>query len=168
MKETGGKPDRNSYPLPYSLRNPYRNLKSQNSQDYAQKLQCNCTFMNSASGKRPSLLCRSEADGREWALAPPDYLPPNFFNPDGSRVWAKLASGIHQCELCGYEAKTKNKYREKQVQNYSIEKDDNHIKLCLSVFFAFGSFFEEWYFAVRTVTFFLVFQPTGRNCFETV
>jgi hypothetical protein len=82
-------------------------------------------------------LCRSEADGREWALAPPDYLPPNFFNPDGSRVWAKLASGIHQCELCGYEAKTKNKYREKQVQNYFVEKDDIHIKLPCFVFFAF-------------------------------
>jgi hypothetical protein len=78
----------------------------------------------SCSGRRPSMLCRSEADGREWALAPPDYLPPNFFNPDGSRVWAKLASGIHQCELCGYEAKTKNKYREKQVQHYSVEKDN--------------------------------------------
>ena len=33
----------------YSLRNPYRNLKSENSQDYAQKPQRNCTFMNSAS-----------------------------------------------------------------------------------------------------------------------
>jgi hypothetical protein len=83
----------------------------------------------SCSGRRPSMLCRSEADGREWALAPPDYLPSNFFNTDGSRVWAKLASGIHQCELCGYEAKTKNKYREKQVQHYSIKKDDIHIKL---------------------------------------
>jgi hypothetical protein len=82
-------------------------------------------------------LCRSEADGREWALAPPDYLPPNFFNPDGSRVWAKLASGIHQCELCGYEAKTKNKYREKQVQNNFVEKDDIHIKLPCFVFFVF-------------------------------
>jgi hypothetical protein len=27
-----------------------RNLKSENSQDYAQKPQLNCTFMNSASG----------------------------------------------------------------------------------------------------------------------
>ncbi len=31
----------------YSLRKPYRNLKSENSQDYAQKR--NCMFMNSAS-----------------------------------------------------------------------------------------------------------------------
>jgi hypothetical protein len=37
-------------PLFYGLRNPYRNLKSENSQDYAQKPQRNCTFMNSASG----------------------------------------------------------------------------------------------------------------------
>jgi hypothetical protein len=36
-------------PLPYGLRNPYRNLKSENSLDYVQKPQQNCTFMNSAS-----------------------------------------------------------------------------------------------------------------------
>jgi hypothetical protein len=36
-------------PLPYDKRNPYRNLKPENSQDYAQKPQRNCTFMNSAS-----------------------------------------------------------------------------------------------------------------------
>ncbi len=30
----------------------YRNLKSENSQVYAQKPQRNCTFMNSASGAR--------------------------------------------------------------------------------------------------------------------
>jgi hypothetical protein len=39
IKEKGGKPDRKPYSLPYSLRNPYRNLKSENSQDYAQKPQ---------------------------------------------------------------------------------------------------------------------------------
>ncbi len=49
MKEKGGKPDRKPYPLPYALRNPYRKLKSRNSQDYAQKSQRNCAFMNSAS-----------------------------------------------------------------------------------------------------------------------
>ncbi len=48
-KGEGGKPDRKPCPLPYGLRNPYRNLKSENSQDYAQKPQWNCTFMNSAS-----------------------------------------------------------------------------------------------------------------------
>jgi hypothetical protein len=32
------------------FKNPYRNLKSENSQDYAQKPQQNCTIMNSASG----------------------------------------------------------------------------------------------------------------------
>ncbi len=32
VKEKGGKPDRKPYPLPYALRNPYRNLKSRNSQ----------------------------------------------------------------------------------------------------------------------------------------
>jgi hypothetical protein len=44
VKEKKGKPDRKLYPLPYGLRNPYRNLKSENSQDYAQKPQRNCMF----------------------------------------------------------------------------------------------------------------------------
>jgi hypothetical protein len=47
VKETGGKPNRNPYPLPYGLRNPNRYRKSENSQDYAKKPQPNCTFMNS-------------------------------------------------------------------------------------------------------------------------
>jgi hypothetical protein len=45
VKEKGRKPDGKPYPLPYGL----RNLKSENSQDYAQKPQRNFTFMNSAS-----------------------------------------------------------------------------------------------------------------------
>jgi hypothetical protein len=36
--EKGGKPDRKPYPLPYGKRNPYRNLKSENSQDYTRNL----------------------------------------------------------------------------------------------------------------------------------
>jgi hypothetical protein len=32
-------------PLPYGSKNPYRNLKSENSQEYAQKPQRNCMFM---------------------------------------------------------------------------------------------------------------------------
>ncbi len=36
-------------PFPVILRNPYRNIKPENSLDYAQKPQRNCTFMNSAS-----------------------------------------------------------------------------------------------------------------------
>jgi hypothetical protein len=51
IKEKGGKPNRKPHRLPYGLRNPGRNLKSENSQDYAQKPQWNCTFMNSASAK---------------------------------------------------------------------------------------------------------------------
>jgi hypothetical protein len=39
QKEKGGKPDRKPYSLLYGLRNPYRNLKSENSQDYDQKPQ---------------------------------------------------------------------------------------------------------------------------------
>ncbi len=55
VKEKGGKPDRKPYPLPYGLKNPYRNLKPENSQDYAQKPQQNWTFMNSASLHTPEL-----------------------------------------------------------------------------------------------------------------
>jgi hypothetical protein len=49
-KEKGGKPDKKPYLLPYGFRNPYRNLKSDNSQDCAQKPQRNCSFMNSTLG----------------------------------------------------------------------------------------------------------------------
>ncbi len=49
VKEKGEKPDKKPYPLPYGLRNPYRNLKSENFQDYTQKPQRNYTFINSAS-----------------------------------------------------------------------------------------------------------------------
>ncbi len=37
QRRNGGKPDKKTYPLPFGLINPYRNLKSENSQDYAQK-----------------------------------------------------------------------------------------------------------------------------------
>ncbi len=47
-KEKGGIPDKIPNPLPYGLRKPYRNVKYENSQDYAQKPQWNRTFMNSA------------------------------------------------------------------------------------------------------------------------
>jgi hypothetical protein len=58
VKEKGGKPDRKLNPLPDRLRNPYGNLKCENSQDHAQKPQQNCTFMNSASVVEPSILYR--------------------------------------------------------------------------------------------------------------
>jgi hypothetical protein len=52
--EKVGKPDAKLYPLPFCLRSPYRNLRSENSQDYAQKLNEieQCLFINSASGQR--------------------------------------------------------------------------------------------------------------------
>jgi hypothetical protein len=49
VKEKGGKPDRKPHPLRYGLGNPYKNIKTENSQDYAQKPQQNCMFMNSTS-----------------------------------------------------------------------------------------------------------------------
>jgi hypothetical protein len=51
VKEKRRKPDRKPYPRPYGLRNPYRNLKYENSEDYAQDPQQNYTFMNSASNQ---------------------------------------------------------------------------------------------------------------------
>ncbi len=53
VNEKRGKPNRKPYPLPYGLRNPYKNLKSENSLDYTQKPQRNCTFMKSALGGEP-------------------------------------------------------------------------------------------------------------------
>jgi hypothetical protein len=48
VQEKGGKPDRKPHPLPYGLRNPYSNLKSEKSQcpETSTKL---CTFMNLSS-----------------------------------------------------------------------------------------------------------------------
>ncbi len=54
------KPVRKPYPLPYGLRNPYRNLKSENSQDYAQKPQQNWTFMNSATRRLAIFDCTNK------------------------------------------------------------------------------------------------------------
>jgi hypothetical protein len=50
VNDKGGKPDIKPLPLPDGLRNPCRNLKSENPHDYAQKPKRNCRFMNSASG----------------------------------------------------------------------------------------------------------------------
>jgi hypothetical protein len=56
----------NHSPFPM-FQKPYRNLKSENSQDYAQKPQRNYTFMNSASGEQ-----RRE---EWWRLLLPVFLP---------------------------------------------------------------------------------------------
>jgi hypothetical protein len=64
VKEKGGKPDRKPYFL------LYRNLKSENSQDYTQKPQRNCTFMNSESGEEAQ-------DPRELELYDCHNLHPN-------------------------------------------------------------------------------------------
>jgi hypothetical protein len=50
VKKKGGKTYRKPYPLPYGLRNPYTNIKSENSQDYAEKLQLNWLLVNPVSG----------------------------------------------------------------------------------------------------------------------
>ncbi len=83
VKEKGGKPDRKPYPHSYGLRHPYRNLRSENSQDYAQKPQSDCTFMNSASvfGRRklcmrPGLRIRKEI---YYLLCTPAYETTHIF-----------------------------------------------------------------------------------------
>ncbi len=52
VKGRGGKSDRKPYPFSHGLRNPYRNLKSESFQDYAQKPQRNYTLVNSKFGFR--------------------------------------------------------------------------------------------------------------------
>jgi hypothetical protein len=52
VKEKRKKPDRKPYHLPYGLRNPHRNLKTETSQDYAQKPNKIVHSMNTASGYR--------------------------------------------------------------------------------------------------------------------
>lgn len=53
-------------------------------------------------------------ENRQKALMPPDQLPDRFFGVNGERLWSKFPPGAHICELCGFKAITKNKYREKQ------------------------------------------------------
>jgi hypothetical protein len=48
VKEKGGKPDKKPNPLPYGLRNPFRNIKSENSQDFALEPQRNVHEFGSA------------------------------------------------------------------------------------------------------------------------
>jgi hypothetical protein len=52
----------------YGLRNPYRNLKSENSQDYAQKPQQNCTYMNFASVLFSKPTLNSSKENIPWTL----------------------------------------------------------------------------------------------------
>ncbi len=53
VKEKGGNPHRKPHPLPYGFRNPYGNLKSENSQDNAQNPQWNCTLYVRSGTHRP-------------------------------------------------------------------------------------------------------------------
>jgi hypothetical protein len=64
MKKTGSKKSRDTVPLSKSglklvcnVNIVYGNLRSKNSQDYAQKPQRNCTFMNVTSGIDSASLC---------------------------------------------------------------------------------------------------------------
>jgi hypothetical protein len=57
LKEERGKPERKPQSLSYGLRNPYVNLKSDNSEDYGQKPQRTCTSINLASGQAARVQC---------------------------------------------------------------------------------------------------------------
>jgi len=63
VNEKGENPDIKPYPLLFGLRNPYRNLSSENSQDYAQKPQRKCMFMNSTADLSLVLLRNREGGG---------------------------------------------------------------------------------------------------------
>jgi hypothetical protein len=69
VKEKGRKPDKKPYPLPYGLRNPYRNLKSESSQDYAQKPQRVHEFGFQIQCEDPQTVIIS-------VQAKPEYPPP--------------------------------------------------------------------------------------------
>jgi hypothetical protein len=78
VKEKGGK----QYLPPYGLRKPYRNLKSDNSQDYAQKLQQNCMFMNSAIGSlRPNSWSNWDKSLQSFPPCIPQLPPLTDFTP---------------------------------------------------------------------------------------
>ncbi len=68
-KEERRKPDRKPYSLPYGLRSPYRNHKSENFQDYAQEPQQNCMFMNSALEAKLSFRTASVSEKRKFILS---------------------------------------------------------------------------------------------------
>ncbi len=58
-------------PFPYGLRNPYRNVKSENSQEYAQKPERNCMFMKLVSVQFNSSLQRElTAAGYRFQVSP--------------------------------------------------------------------------------------------------
>ncbi len=63
VKEKEGKSDRKLYQIPYGWRNPFRNLKSENFQDYVQKPQRNCMF---EFGFRTSDQAYSESELRTY------------------------------------------------------------------------------------------------------
>jgi hypothetical protein len=77
------KTDRKPYPPPYGLRNPYSNLKSENSQDYAQKPQRNWMFMNSASvnERKYTVLYGTAGLALYRGLSAKNYLNNTVWNP---------------------------------------------------------------------------------------
>jgi hypothetical protein len=66
IKEKGGKPDRKPCPVPFVIRNPHRNLKSENCQHYAQKPQRNCSWI-----RLPLISCCIGRRSNNWATYEP-------------------------------------------------------------------------------------------------
>ncbi len=64
VKEKGGKTDRKSYTLPFGLRNPYRNIKSEK----LQKPQLYCTFINSVSAVIRACTVPMEEPGEQCSV----------------------------------------------------------------------------------------------------
>jgi hypothetical protein len=89
LKEKGGKPDRKPFPLPFGLSNPYRSLKSENCQDYAQKPQQNFTFMNSASVSFLLLLSQNPLSGGHQDQFTTQY----WYLQNGDKLYQTLQYG---------------------------------------------------------------------------
>ncbi len=93
--------------IPPSLwfKNPHRNLKSENSQDYAQKPQRNCKFMNSAFGHNymfnvSSWLVQRKVRGTAGRGAGRYFCPSGWREGGGGSVWRVMK--VHCKKFSGF------------------------------------------------------------------
>ena len=90
----------------------YGNLKSENSQDYAQKPQWNCTFINTASGPVQSTLIQATARTSKYSHSPPinyKFLVWRTISLFFLRLWSNLIlvhfllSSVIKCTLKSFK-----------------------------------------------------------------
>ncbi len=99
VKEKGGNLIENHTPSLW-FKNPYRNFKSEKSQDYARKPQWNDTFMNLASAQRmkeplPGIMCNIDLLWKIWRRSSEKTIL-NF------RLWVALHNTRHQLLIIFY------------------------------------------------------------------